>query len=226
VGIATAPVGAGTAPPILVEQAKLTAIADGSGDSPAFDCYGSAVALEGDVLAVGAPFDDVLGKSDAGSVYAHQRSGARWTLQQKRTASEPEQAARFGFSVSLSGETLAVGAPRPFYQSAVYVFVRVGGVWQPQHRFEGGFEDAFGASVALVGNTLVVGAPSSDLVPTFGVADVFVRSGGSALVFDRTGTTWTCGSESSPPTDRRAIPSGMASALEGCKVAGPPGGRS
>ena len=85
------------------------------------------------------------GEMDAPAEAHRQRTGAGRTVRLLRVALRRDACRR---------------RPEALLPERRYVFARVGGVWQPQHRFEGGFEDAFGASVALVGNTLVVGAPS------------------------------------------------------------------
>jgi hypothetical protein len=156
------------------EQQKLVPITDGVGDSTWGDGFGTALALEGDVLVVGAPWDNYPGLSYVGSVYVYERSpGGTWILQQKIFPRDPEGLERFGSSLSLSGDTLVVGAPS-YYEGAVYIFSKVDGEWREQSRIEWyGLEDAYGASVALSGDTLAVGAPAFYI--TLGFTDVFVR---------------------------------------------------
>jgi hypothetical protein len=149
------------------------------------DAFGSALALEGDVLAVGAPGDDVPGGRDAGSVYVFVRTGATWGLQQKIVAGDASDRDRFGTAMALSGDTLAIGAPGPGYETeAVYVFVRTGGVWLQQQKLvspSGELFAQFGTAVAVDGDSLIVGAPGEDAggQPAAGAAYVFVRTGGS-----------------------------------------------
>ena len=118
----------------------------------------------------------------------------------------------FGYSVALSGDTLAVGAPYEFsgatgvngnqadnsasYSGAVYVFVRTGTTWAQQAYLKAsntGAGDFFGRSVALSGDTLVVGAPyeSSNAKGVNGnQTDNAAANSGAVYVFVRTGTTW------------------------------------
>jgi hypothetical protein len=124
----------------------------------------------------------------------------------KLTAREEEGAGLFGTSVALSadGSTLLVGGPHDQNPTdgAAWVFVREGTSWVQQgpkltaaeppkglsleeqcteeSPDEAG-ECAFGASVALSadGDTALVGEPSATTTP------------GSAVVFTRTGSTWT-----------------------------------
>jgi hypothetical protein len=126
-----------------------------------FDAFGTVVALSGDTLAVGAPFEDsnatgVNGDDTdnsaraAGAVYVFTRDvGGVWSQQAYIKASNTDANDFFGASVALSGDTLAVGAyaeasnatgvngneadnSAPF-AGAVYVFTRdPGGVWSQQ----------------------------------------------------------------------------------------------
>jgi uncharacterized repeat protein (TIGR01451 family) len=92
----------------------------------------------------------------------------------------------FGHSVSLSGDTVVVGAvtdknPAGELTGAAYVFVRSGTTWSMQQKLlasDGLGSDGFGESVSISGDTVVVG---SRLEPEPGKAYVFVR----------TGTAWT-----------------------------------
>ncbi|MCK7593462.1 FG-GAP repeat protein [Pseudomarimonas salicorniae] len=118
-------------------------------------------------------------------------------------ASNARRESAFGFSVAVSGDTVAVGAPREDTSSAgingpedaegpagvnsgaVYVFVREGLGWRKQAFIKAGNagrDDRFGVSVALSGDTLVVGAPledsEDDALANSGAAYVFVREAG------------------------------------------------
>src|SRR5688572_23593433 len=59
-------------------QQKLTA-----GDGTADDEFGSAVAITGEVIVVGAHFADLPSNSQAGSAYVFRRSGTVWAQTQK-----------------------------------------------------------------------------------------------------------------------------------------------
>ena len=89
----------------------------------ALDQFGSSVALSGDVLAVGARGEDsnatgVNGKGAnngepvSGAAYLFTRSGATWSQAAYLKASNTQADDRFGSSVALSGDVLAVGADR------------------------------------------------------------------------------------------------------------------
>ena len=101
---------------------------------------------------------------------------------------------RFGNSLALSGNTLAVGAYGAHGSSGrVYVFVHDGSSWSQQAQLQAsnsGTSDLFGADVALDGDTLVVGAPNEKSNGT-SPDNNSVTQAGAAYVFERVGTTWT-----------------------------------
>ena len=70
--------------------------------------FGWAVALDGDELAVGVPWEN----SQAGAVATFARSGGRWTVRSLVRANHRRQFDRFGASVGIANSILAVGAPQ------------------------------------------------------------------------------------------------------------------
>jgi len=169
-----------------VLQAKLVA-SDGAGD----DRFGGSVSVSGDTAIVGAFADDVGMTARQGSAYVFVRNGATWTEQAKLVANDGMTDATFGLSVSISGDTVLVGAFRDNVganvgQGSAYVFVRNGTTWTQQAKLvarDGAANDLFGHSVALSGDTALIGAVDDDLGAN--------QNQGSAYVFVRHGTTWT-----------------------------------
>ncbi len=103
------------------------------------DQFGVSVSVFGDTAVVGADFDDTPGGVDAGSAYVFVRAGTSWTEQQHLRASDGGANDRFGWSVSVSGDTIVVGMPfadRQGVQGAgsAHVFVRSGTAWTEQQR--------------------------------------------------------------------------------------------
>lgn len=192
---------------IWTQVAKLTAW-----DGAAWDSFGSAVSLGGDTAVVGARRDDDLGE-DSGSAYIFERAGGGWTQAAKLTASDGEESARFGWSVSLSGGTVLVGAaPYDFYHDrigAAYVFERGVGGWTEAAKLTadddtGGAE--FGWSVSLDGDRAVVGARwDDDQGPV----------SGSAYVFARTRDGWSQVRKLVAPDGRGGEQFGWSTALDG-----------
>lgn len=195
------------------ERAYLKASNAGAGD-----LFGSSVALSGDTLAVAAvgegsraengiadPADDSL--PYAGAVYIFARRGSTWTEQAYLKAPYNQEASEFGRSVALSGDTLAVGAPRDdglglgettgVYTGAVHVFRQSGTTWSQEAYFRASNTEAgdiLGRAVALDGDTLVASARGEDSAATAVNGDGNDNSAslsGAVYVFRRSGTTWT-----------------------------------
>jgi hypothetical protein len=173
------------------QQAKLHA-----SDAAANDNFGQSMALSGDTVVIGAPYDDDGGIYDSGSVYVFVRNSTlSWTQQAKLHASDAAANDNFGQSMALSGDTAVIGAPYDddggIYDSgSVYVFVRNStSSWTQQAKLRasnGATYDAtyesFGVSVALSGDMAIVGASRQ----------MQSVSSGSAYVFERNGTSsWT-----------------------------------
>ena len=174
----------------IAQQAYLKASNTGADDQ-----FGSAVAIDGDTLVVGAPEEDSAtsgingNQSDnsgdgTGAVYVFVRSGGIWTQQAYLKASNPNNLDLFGTSVAINGNTIVVGAP--FEDSnatgingnqsdnsingngAAYVFVRSGTTWTQQAYLKpstAGFNN-FGTSVAIDGDTIAIGADGEDSAST------------------------------------------------------------
>ena len=154
------------------QQAKLLA-----SDGAAEDYFGWSVSLAGDTALIGANKDDDNGE-DSGSAYVFTRTGTTWAQQAKLLASDGTANNRFGWSVSLSGDTALIGS-----MGKVYVFTRAGTTWAQQAKLLGSDSaGGFGISVSLASDTCLVGAAAGNGSEIFS---------GSAYVFTRTGTTWT-----------------------------------
>jgi hypothetical protein len=146
------------------------------------DLFGFSVALDGETLAVGAVRAFVGGNFGQGSAYVFTRSSGVWTEQQKLTASDGEASDNFGFSVALSGDTLAVGAKVDGQRvhldhGSAYVYKRSDGVWTEQQKLAAGdaeFFDYFGQAIAVSGDTVLVAAPGDDIGESYDRGSVYV----------------------------------------------------
>ena len=128
-------------------------------------------------------------------------------------ASNTDASDLFGSSISISGDTVVVGAPNESssatgingnqssnsasFAGAAYVFVRNGSTWSQQAYLKAsntGAGDLFGISVAISGDTVVVGAQLEASAST-GIngnqSNNSAAKAGAAYVFVRNGTTWT-----------------------------------
>ncbi len=203
------------------QQAYLKASNAGAYD----DRLGNSVAVSGDTVVVGAFFEDsnTTGvnstpneiASNSGAAYVFTRSGTTWSQQAYLKASNTPSGSglgdNFGSSVSVSGDTVVVGAPgedssttgvnsTPIESAsssgAAYVFTRSGTTWSQQAYIKAsntGAGDGFGRSVAVAGDTVVIGADREDSSTT-GVNSTPNESAydsGAAYVFTRSGTTWS-----------------------------------
>jgi len=90
-------------------------------NTDASDYFGYSVAIAGDTVVVGARGEDsnatgIDGNQDddsvnaAGAAYIFVRSGTTWTQQAYLKASNTDAGDYFGYSVSISGDTVVVGA--------------------------------------------------------------------------------------------------------------------
>jgi PKD repeat protein len=163
-------------------------------DAQAYDWFGHSVAVSGDVIVVGAPYEDG-GSGDpltwAGAAYVFQRTqgGAdAWGDVNILRASDTQEGDEFGFAVAVSGDVIIVGAPiENGGAGASYVFQRTQGgadSWgevKILHASDAQAADWFGCSVAVSGDVIVAGAPYED----GGVGDPLIDAG-TAYVFQRT----------------------------------------
>ena len=70
------------------------------------DRFGSSVAISGDIVVVGAPFEDT-GASDAGAAYIFDTNGNQL---HKLQASDKAEDYKFGYSVAIEGDKIVVGS--------------------------------------------------------------------------------------------------------------------
>lgn len=130
---------------------------------------GDSVSISGDTAVIGAYYSSANGFEGAGCAYVFTRRGSSWTQQATLVASDPEQYAFFGHSVSIDRDVIAIGSPLSTangqgYAGKVYVFSKSGSTWTQSASFTGadvqnGF--GFGISVKLAGRSLFVGAPNA-----------------------------------------------------------------
>jgi hypothetical protein len=190
----------------------------------ASDFFGGSIALAGDTLVVGAAGEasSAIGVSnnqaddtadDSGAVYVFRRTGTTWAQEAYIKASNTEEGDGFGGSVSLFGDTLAVGAPGEASSArgvngdqanntaansgAVYLFQRTGTNWTQEAYLKSSnseLGDRFGVQVALSEDVLAVGAFKEDSSAT-GVngnqADNSIAGSGAVYVYRRSGTSWS-----------------------------------
>ncbi len=101
-------------------DAKLVA-----GDGKAGDQFGIAVAVDGNVIVVGAHFDDVADFSNVGSAYVFRKVNGSWSEEQKLTACDGSPGDGYGFAVDVEGDQIVVGS---FASDIMHHFGRDAGV--------------------------------------------------------------------------------------------------
>ncbi|HSE13401.1 MAG TPA: Ig-like domain repeat protein, partial [Rudaea sp.] len=148
---------------------------------------GAAVSISGGNIAVGAP-----GRaSSQGAVYVFTGGGAIWSQNTILTSSRGSAGDQFGYSVSIQGFTVAVGAPFSAFlgraaAGGAFVFASQdsGAHWQQfnlaLNRGQSRAGDHFGSSIALSGNTVVAGSPNDQIGnrSNNGSAQVFINTNG------------------------------------------------
>jgi len=129
-------------------------------------------------VVVGAHADDDKG-SQSGSAYVFTRDAASdlasgWTHVAKLTADDGAAYDEFGFSVSIDGDTVVIGANKDrdkgTNSGSAYVFTRatasdLASGWTQVAKLtadDGAADDYFGSSVSIDGDTVVIGAKFDD----------------------------------------------------------------
>jgi hypothetical protein len=169
-----------------VWQASLQAEQPSPGDR-----FGQSLAISGDTIVVGAPFEasaaDTVGgdqhdetAANSGAAYVFRRSQDVWTQEAYLKPSHSGAGDQFGNSVAISGDTIIVGAPfedgsasgvngtndeAAPNSGAAYVFKHDQAGWMQTAYVKPavtGSGDGFGAGVAISDETFVVAAPQED----------------------------------------------------------------
>jgi hypothetical protein len=158
-------------------------------NTDAFDEFGRAVAIDENVIVVGAPGEssnsagvDGDESSDglfaAGAVYVFRRTGSEWRKEAYLKASDPKSGALFGWHVAIDDEVIVVGAPGIVYldpsepaddnypnDGAAYVFRYNGATWVEEQKLVASnaeLGDEFGFQVAVDDDIVAVAATSED----------------------------------------------------------------
>ena len=197
---------------IWVEEKTLAArdngapIAGGTGDR-----FGEGVAIDGDLLLVGAPGADCRG-TDNGAVYAYTLNGGEWLLQQRFGTITPTLFTfdqDFGRAVAVAGRDGVAGAPAltaasprggAFALPCLDLAARLG------HEPVGA--DRFGFAVSAFGETILCGAPHTPGP----LGETLV---GAASVWVPRGTAWEKEAELVPDVVAANTWFGYAASLSG-----------
>lgn len=173
------------------ETAKLTA-----SDGVAGDLFGTSVAISGNTIVVGAHGHNHGAGVAEGQAYIFNQSGG-WvtgTENARLTASVSYPQDNFGWSASIDGDVVVIGAPGGAYwaypgKASAYVFIKPAGGWigdLTEHAIltasDGIYSDEFADCVDISGDSIVVGAPVDDIGSQ--------TDQGSAYVFSKPVSGW------------------------------------
>jgi len=149
------------------------------------DNFGKSVAISGDTIVVGTPGEDSNGTfegddsaANSGAAYVFVRSDGNWSQQAWLKASNISRLDLFGGSVSVSGNTIVVGATEEDSDDigvsevgvnnfaapdsgAAYIFERNNSIWSHKAYVKASntdSDDAFGSAVAVSGLRVAIGA--------------------------------------------------------------------
>ncbi|MEM7606011.1 MAG: MYXO-CTERM sorting domain-containing protein [Myxococcota bacterium] len=165
---------------------------------PDEESLGFSAALLGDVAVVGAP---TLGPG-FGAAVAFFFGDEGWGNPVVLRPESPDFSDLFGWAVALDGNRLAVGAPRgDGGPGAVTIYTRSGLGFDVEATLPSRGARGFGEGVALDGDRCLVGAPASAV----------------ALVFERTGSTWSLVQTINAPAATATL-FGAAVALDGDRM--------
>ena len=150
------------------------------------DHFGAAVAVEGDLVAIGAP-----GKMQGrGAVFLYRRVGnGWWNYEGTLTAFDAPLGAAFGSALAIENEMIVVGAPgtvNGLGSGAVYLFSRESGMWLQEQKLESDTltdGDMLGSALAIHEGTIVAGAPGYDAGG--------MTNSGLVIIFEESAGTWT-----------------------------------
>ncbi|MFN0253789.1 MAG: EGF domain-containing protein [Kofleriaceae bacterium] len=168
-------------------------------DAANYDCFGRAVAIAGDVIAVGAKCH----ATSTGAVYVFVRDQGgmdNWGQVAKLTAADGQTYNRYGRALAITGDVVAVGAPVyderticlgagcPARHGAVYLYSRnVGGtnmfgsikkLQSTDSNPNASYGDQFGIALAAAGDMLAVGSQAQTSFR--GAVYLFERNAGGA----------------------------------------------
>ncbi len=153
--------------------------------------FGHEIALEGDIMAIGAPYwDDV--ENDVGAIYVYERIDGTWEYQLRlaREGGHIDAADNYGTTISISNGIIVAGCSKEdvgglISAGALYTYEKIGEVWTQTQRVVAETPiqaDYFGISISISNNTIVSGMTGHDDKG---------NTAGTVEVFDKVDGIWT-----------------------------------
>lgn len=167
-----------------VQQAALTA-----SDGAAGDLFG-IVSINSNYAIVGAQGKTVGSNFRQGKAYIYENNGSTWVQQAILTAGDGASTDYFGYSVSIHGSRVIVGAPNKKINNItmhgkVYIFSYNGSTWVQQAfpaRTDAAAGDYYGYSVSMYGDNAIVGASGKTVGNNI--------NQGRAYIYNYDGSNW------------------------------------
>lgn len=135
-------------------------------DNLSSDEFGYAVAVEGNLAAVGAPYANSATNTQQGTVSMFIENSGSWSLLQTILAADGAAGDNFGCALSMSGINIVIGAQgcasgSSVFTGAAYVYQFNGGAWvfsQKLTASDYAANNYFGFAVSVSGNVMAIGA--------------------------------------------------------------------
>ncbi len=145
-------------------------------DGKSGDKFGSAVAIDGETIVVGAESYAYGNQTSQGAAYVFKAQddwlSTKWEQVAKLIAKDGEGGDHFGSSVDINGDRVVVGAyldnidADGYFQGSTYIFEESLGAWEQIAKLtakDGTKGDNFGNSVAISNEAIIIGAHSADV---------------------------------------------------------------
>ena len=126
--------------------------------------FGASIDVSGDWAIVGAPLTDDLNRFSLGRVYMYHYNGSAWEQTQVIIPPDVLNNSKFGFSVSMDGDYVAVRTnPTIVSERKIYIYQRSNDTWLlKQSVNSGNSSSANNATVHINGDYMITGNPGSD----------------------------------------------------------------
>jgi len=168
---------------VWTEEAKLSA-----SDGQAWDLFGFSIAMSGDRIVVGARANS-FGGDGLGAAYVYTRDGFKWTEDAILSASDEDEADFFGYSVSVCGDLIGIGASNDEENGsttgAAYLYRFDGKAWSEEQKLRQSDPTpsaGLGFSIYVEDDTALVGAWQAQVGG--------IMFAGAAYLFEYTGASW------------------------------------
>lgn len=169
------------------QEWQLTQTIDEPTASSAFEAFGYAIAMDGNIAVVGAPgYTNTL--PNEGRAYIYELQNGTWTQIAHLAPSTPASQAAFGSAIDIEGDVIVVGAPAELGgNGAVYVWEKPASGWGAvgiEDRKIVGFKSSdannlFGNAVDLHGDELLIGAKREEAGTTINHGIAYLYSKGA-----------------------------------------------